>query len=170
MNIHKNFERIKSVAMFQAIEHNCNYNIVILNPKTTSENIAAIPNLFDEEKSTYEIVNDSYFEKERPNVLKVMTTDAMQNVMSDHFDPGWTKLFEEKKREMDSIRAIVIEDDWKSTVPNLGQAMPIVNYDREPGPNIQGAVAPLVKTEPDMNRNDPCHCGSGKKYKKCCLK
>lgn len=20
-----------------------------------------------------------------------------------------------------------------------------------------------------MGRNDPCHCGSGKKYKKCCL-
>lgn len=21
---------------------------------------------------------------------------------------------------------------------------------------------------PDIGRNDPCHCGSGKKYKKCC--
>ena len=21
---------------------------------------------------------------------------------------------------------------------------------------------------PDVGRNDPCHCGSGKKYKKCC--
>lgn len=21
----------------------------------------------------------------------------------------------------------------------------------------------------DLGRNDPCHCGSGKKYKKCCL-
>ncbi len=25
-----------------------------------------------------------------------------------------------------------------------------------------------VKTEPDVGRNDPCPCGSGKKYKKCC--
>jgi uncharacterized protein YecA (UPF0149 family) len=24
-----------------------------------------------------------------------------------------------------------------------------------------------VKTGPDIGRNDPCHCGSGKKYKKC---
>src|SRR5438309_120357 len=22
---------------------------------------------------------------------------------------------------------------------------------------------------PDLGRNDPCHCGSGKKYKKCCM-
>ncbi|HEV8255156.1 MAG TPA: SEC-C metal-binding domain-containing protein, partial [Vicinamibacteria bacterium] len=22
---------------------------------------------------------------------------------------------------------------------------------------------------PDLGRNDPCHCGSGRKYKQCCL-
>ena len=27
-----------------------------------------------------------------------------------------------------------------------------------------------VRTEPKTGRNDPCPCGSGKKYKKCCLK
>src|ERR1051325_572503 len=26
----------------------------------------------------------------------------------------------------------------------------------------------FVKTGPDIGRNDPCACGSGKKYKKCC--
>ncbi len=28
--------------------------------------------------------------------------------------------------------------------------------------------APIVRTEPKIGRNDPCTCGSGKKYKKCC--
>lgn len=27
---------------------------------------------------------------------------------------------------------------------------------------------PIVREEPKMGRNDPCPCGSGKKYKKCC--
>ena len=30
----------------------------------------------------------------------------------------------------------------------------------------------VVKTiihDKKINRNDPCHCGSGKKYKKCCM-
>lgn len=27
---------------------------------------------------------------------------------------------------------------------------------------------PFVKTGPDTGRNDPCPCGSGKKFKKCC--
>ncbi|MBL0707421.1 MAG: SEC-C domain-containing protein [Sulfurimonas sp.] len=28
---------------------------------------------------------------------------------------------------------------------------------------------PSVQNEPKLGRNDPCPCGSGKKYKKCCL-
>ena len=28
---------------------------------------------------------------------------------------------------------------------------------------------PYVRAEPKVGRNDPCPCGSGKKYKKCCL-
>lgn|SRR5574344_39994 len=30
--------------------------------------------------------------------------------------------------------------------------------------------ATIHKTTPDVGRNDPCPCGSGKKYKKCCGK
>jgi len=37
-----------------------------------------------------------------------------------------------------------------------------------------GQAAPVVKTitrdTPKVGRNDPCPCGSGKKYKKCCGK
>ncbi len=38
---------------------------------------------------------------------------------------------------------------------------------------VDGKVAghePYVRTEPKIGRNDPCPCGSGKKYKKCCGK
>jgi uncharacterized protein len=28
--------------------------------------------------------------------------------------------------------------------------------------------APIRRAEPKIGRNDPCPCGSGKKYKKCC--
>lgn len=37
-------------------------------------------------------------------------------------------------------------------------------------PNFGEFKMPFVKTEPDVGRNDPCPCGSGKKFKKCCLK
>ena len=28
---------------------------------------------------------------------------------------------------------------------------------------------PMLRSESKVGRNDPCPCGSGKKYKKCCL-
>ena len=35
-------------------------------------------------------------------------------------------------------------------------------------PDAAAKPATYVKTGPDVGRNDPCPCGSGKKYKKCC--
>jgi len=49
----------------------------------------------------------------------------------------------------------------------------------QPGPGPAGAVAPpepagrpapLKREEPKVGRNDPCPCGSGKKFKQCCGK
>jgi len=34
----------------------------------------------------------------------------------------------------------------------------------------QSRVETVVRTTPKVGRNNPCPCGSGKKYKKCCLK
>lgn len=34
----------------------------------------------------------------------------------------------------------------------------------------EGEITPYVRAEPKVGRNDPCTCGSGKKYKKCCGK
>jgi preprotein translocase subunit SecA len=36
------------------------------------------------------------------------------------------------------------------------------------GPPKPVSVPPAIKTHPKVGRNDPCPCGSGKKYKKCC--
>jgi uncharacterized protein YchJ len=32
-----------------------------------------------------------------------------------------------------------------------------------------GMSEPFVRAHPKVGRNEPCPCGSGKKYKKCCL-
>lgn len=34
--------------------------------------------------------------------------------------------------------------------------------------DLAPALEPIVREEPKVGRNDPCPCGSGKKYKKCC--
>jgi len=35
---------------------------------------------------------------------------------------------------------------------------------------IMSVTGPIIRETPKVGRNAPCWCGSGKKYKKCCLK
>ncbi len=35
-------------------------------------------------------------------------------------------------------------------------------------PMSAAAAIPVQRSEPKLGRNDPCHCGSGKKWKRCC--
>ncbi len=44
------------------------------------------------------------------------------------------------------------------------EALAITNADAEGAPSV---VAPFVRTGEKVGRNDPCPCGSGKKYKQC---
>ena len=35
-------------------------------------------------------------------------------------------------------------------------------------PSCCGSQIPFTRTIPKVGRNDPCPCGNGKKFKKCC--
>ena len=45
-----------------------------------------------------------------------------------------------------------------------------LNAPEEQGAEEQPQSKPVQSTHPKVGRNDPCPCGSGKKYKKCCGK
>lgn len=40
----------------------------------------------------------------------------------------------------------------------------------EDEPKLPPPVEPIKSDKKEIGRNDPCPCGSGKKYKKCCGK
>lgn len=40
----------------------------------------------------------------------------------------------------------------------------------DPRPMLEASTAPIINRGGKVRRNDPCPCGSGKKFKKCCLK
>jgi len=42
-------------------------------------------------------------------------------------------------------------------------------YEVDDGIAFDEGDSPFVRPDPKVGRNDPCPCGSGKKYKKCCL-
>jgi hypothetical protein len=61
----------------------------------------------------------------------------------------------------------VLEDadraEWAQTVARVKEKMKDLPEPASPIP-----IAPIREYSPKIGRNDPCPCGSGKKYKKCC--
>ena len=61
---------------------------------------------------------------------------------------------------------------FRKPVDKAPKAPPPVGKAPEPPPAEAAAPEPPkpapVPAGPSVGRNDPCHCGSGKKYKKCC--
>ena len=45
---------------------------------------------------------------------------------------------------------------------------PAPSLEASKSPEIPKVAVPVVRDQPKVGRNDPCPCGSGKKYKKCC--
>lgn len=75
------------------------------------------------------------------------------------------------------IAAICQDHDWKSIgglEPDQLEDISDVEYLLDPkGFDSERRMKrsdhmTVVKSQPDIGRNDPCPCGSGKKYKKCC--
>lgn len=46
-------------------------------------------------------------------------------------------------------------------------ASPAVSADEAKDPNEAAPLQPITRAQPKVGRNDPCPCGSGKKYKQC---
>ena len=57
-------------------------------------------------------------------------------------------------------------DDWAAQVRVIGRSFP----DRlKPDGGVKGVTIRRPAGTSTVGRNDPCPCGSGKKYKKCCM-
>ncbi len=69
------------------------------------------------------------------------------------------------KERMQEVAAIFEKNDWKYTI-ELEPDKPEDISDLE----ILSNPPKTVIAEKKVGRNEPCPCGSGKKYKKCCGK
>ena len=72
-------------------------------------------------------------------------------------EDGWDKLDKLTTQEQDNIA--------KAIVPNVREIYAYWSDKRENDIVTQT----FVHDTPKVKRNDPCPCGSGKKFKKCCL-
>jgi hypothetical protein len=65
--------------------------------------------------------------------------------------------------------ALLDIEDIPDDLPWLTQGDPLNKLPREKPPVVIGGSYSVRRPVPKLGRNEPCHCGSGKKYKKCCL-
>ncbi len=80
----------------------------------------------------------------------------------ERFTNPW-KFYEPEAIMQRQIRWREEDENEKQRILNGDAAYPNAPYDP------YYAHEPYVRPEPKIGRNDPCPCGSGKKYKKCCL-
>lgn len=90
------------------------------------------------------------------------------------------KQIDNRQKQQIFMRAQKASREGRRLVPKEKQAAPSPSSEpeRETGkeaaekdvPPAAAAPADAVRSGPKVGRNDPCPCGSGKKYKKCCLK
>jgi preprotein translocase subunit SecA len=77
----------------------------------------------------------------------------------------------EPKREAPPARAVAMHQGVSAYAGAAAAGGAAPSGAAEGGAAIERPArrAPIQRTEPRVGRNDPCPCGSGKKYKKCCL-
>lgn len=85
----------------------------------------------------------------------VFTEECIQSIRLFATEAGFKKLDEMSEKE--------IEDHQQKIEPDLNRLFQHFYEQRKQ------STQPVVHDMPKVGRNDPCPCGSGKKYKKCCL-
>jgi uncharacterized protein len=89
---------------------------------------------------------------------------------------GWPVLPEEQQKYLSAITMHTEEDDLtEGNDPLAIDAMEVVGYIPEAALQLhaywmaQRSEFTPRRAEPKVGRNDPCPCGSGRKFKQCCL-
>jgi yecA family protein len=83
-----------------------------------------------------------------------------------------SELDESERKQLKKLDKYVIDkrENIRNNVLGIYGEMEAMKPEPEPGQDRFEEFVMPIRVEPKINRNDPCPCGSGKKYKKCCGK
>lgn len=108
-------------------------------------------------------------ETEEANFFLAFTVDDVEQAFSDPFPVQFNHYTRDWLRFYDPGEIAARQGRWaeeeRKRAERQGQGEELEWEE----PFDEGAQTPFVRTEPKAGRNDLCPCGSGKKYKKCCL-
>ena len=102
------------------------------------------------------------------NQLKDLMESPQARIMSDFLLFCREKGVAVDEGTLEDPRTQDLQNEWKSTPRDAFDGKtPAEMLEDNPG-LMPAKVETYRREEPRVGRNDPCPCGSGKKYKKCC--
>jgi preprotein translocase subunit SecA len=169
-------------------------NLFLPNHNITAEQLSnltkeeVIELLLDQAKAHYETREAAFGEELMREIERAVTLQVVDNKWMDHLDAmdmlregiglraygQKNPLVEYKHEAYDMFQGMIsmIQDD---TIRYLMRVTPQVTEQAPEEPqhvrtnrDEEQAARPVHNEGPQIGRNDPCPCGSGKKYKKCC--
>lgn len=105
------------------------------------------------------------YKKEAYGMFSELMDDIKKGIGKQMFRMSTS--YEAMETFLKELPQMYVHNETKALGPNAqpqGNAPPAGGAGQAPNQKSQ----PLRKTGPKVGRNDPCPCGSGKKYKKCC--
>jgi hypothetical protein len=100
--------------------------------------------------------------------LKNLMESAQGKIMADFLLFCQERGIQPDERMLEDPRIQELQNEWRSTPRDAFDGKtPAEMMEGSPG-FMPEKVETFRRVEPYVGRNDPCPCGSGKKYKKCC--
>jgi len=112
-------------------------------------------------------ISPAFPDQIEPGTLATALTEAMPRLSLP--DPARPHVPEVIARFLEYLRdggRIGDGDDWAAQIRVIN---PSYQQRLKPDGGVRGVTIRKAEGASPIGRNDPCPCGSGKKYKKCCL-
>jgi hypothetical protein len=100
--------------------------------------------------------------------LKSLMESAQGKIMADFLLFCQERGIQPDERMLEDPRIQELQNEWKSTPRDAFDGKPPAETMKGSPGFMPEKVETFRRVEPHVGRNDPCPCGSGKKYKKCC--
>lgn len=143
-----------------------------LIPKKMSVEADRAGEIIGELRAFWEFLRRTYSLERADEILESLTDDAVEDLkdaLSDSSNFGMAKSFTMMGSEAGFD---MTSQEGLNQFAALYNASLAEQREESVEPASRGtgrSTAPILNASPRVGRNDPCPCGSGKKYKKCCL-
>lgn len=140
----------------------------------------------------HNFIDDNFYIKMNENIHFLeyeFMVNAKESLWQMMFVFGWPKLYAEDPYQVrmfsdtyrynsddkvaekltNYLNLFIVPDRIQVEIDNHNAKKQETESDFASDFDYPGPILPIVNTGPKIGRNDPCPCGSGKKYKKCCL-